>query len=232
MKARIAICLSLLLLLSLPAYSSEPLVLIKILRVESLPPLEGPDGEAFLIGPGASNAWSGRENQIARRDNSIKDEWIYQEPAAGLRVLNLELNEEYTFVDSAAGNLWPGSKWASVTSSRLHPANILTKNSKLSPDDNNGWFALVATQDCLISLPSPFSEPLAAGMSVVVEQADQWIGPACTFEVDGGFMIRLPDGSSATSWTTPIRTGTKEAHVFRLTAGNNFAQYHWYVSEF
>ena len=113
---------------------------------------------------------------------------------------------------------------------KWRPRGIIFKNHTITPADNYSWYQLQALAPTTVTLPDPDSNSQARGMAIVVEQADELYSFPTLIVVQGNRPIRLPDGSETISWEVPHSTGKANVHIFRLTAGNQFATYAWYVS--
>lgn len=222
------------LLTSTTQTDAQSVTLHQVVRIASVPPTSALNGVKFLVGPNATGVWLNKDNQVATKNSFALSGWDFHPAAVGMRILDVENNQEYTYIGASPSAIWPGSVWGITTKSRIHSATAITHDTTVAIKDNGGWFFIDAVVvDLTIELPDPDVQPLASGMTIYLEQLDEPTTQlGATVIVNGGGTIRLPDGSSGTSWTLPIHTGTRDVHTFRLTAGVSNSSYAWYVSEF
>jgi hypothetical protein len=61
---------------------------------QAAPPASPVDGRSWLVGAGASGAWSGKAGQIAMRQAG---NWLFAEPRDGMRLLNRTTGQDVLF---------------------------------------------------------------------------------------------------------------------------------------
>ncbi|SFF74028.1 Protein of unknown function [Novosphingobium sp. CF614] len=60
----------------------------------SAPPMTAADGQNWLVGPGATGEWAGREQTLACRQAG---NWIFIAPRDGMRIFDLSTGQEQLF---------------------------------------------------------------------------------------------------------------------------------------
>lgn len=114
-----------------------------VLNTFSEPPVSPTEGDRYLIGAGASGAWSDNENKIVEWSSGA---WVFATPAEGWRVWEQDDN---------ANLLYNGSSWVSVGSTidhgnligladddHPHYFNLSRLNAHLATWDDSIWLAL------------------------------------------------------------------------------------------
>ncbi|MCR2834268.1 DUF2793 domain-containing protein [Parerythrobacter lacustris] len=62
----------------------------------AVPPISATDGDAWLVGSGASGEWSGHDDEIAGRQAGL---WVFLQPVAGMRVYDRTSGQFLLFDD-------------------------------------------------------------------------------------------------------------------------------------
>jgi hypothetical protein len=62
----------------------------KVLGEASDPPEDSEDGDAWLVGPGATGGWEGQEGALAILQPG---QWLFVEPVAGMRVFDVSTGQ-------------------------------------------------------------------------------------------------------------------------------------------
>ena len=78
----------------------------------AVPPASPSDGQAWLVGSGASGVWSGKTGQIAARQAG---NWLFFAPRDGLRMLNRSTGQDLRFKGSWLAAARPASPSGGTT---------------------------------------------------------------------------------------------------------------------
>lgn len=74
----------------------DSLVHLAIEGEQAAPPTNPADGQAWLVGPGASGEWSGQTGKIASRQAG---NWLFLAPRDGMRLLNRSSGQEMRYAN-------------------------------------------------------------------------------------------------------------------------------------
>ena len=92
-------------------------------RGKATPPLSPASGDRHIVAPGATDAWTGKDNLIAAWQDG---DWVFYQPGAGW--ISWIVEEKRLFA-------WEGSSWVGISFNDVQSVSMMGVNAQ--PDDTN-----------------------------------------------------------------------------------------------